>query len=145
LEYVLEKKSVVVIAGKGELGSEYTDEDIHHELLGVGNGEIVEATSKGCHQRESKKEGGVLVMNVGHQHATTNLVGHLVPFSSPSPSPPSPTPFSLSLTTPTPVARLSTPMPSSPPYPACPTSGIQTLLLSRWHYSPQRQQKTIQN
>ena len=80
MEYVLEKKSVVVIAGKGELGSEYTDEDIHHELLGVGNGKIVEATSKGCHQRESKKEGGVLVMNVGHQHATTNLVGHLVPF-----------------------------------------------------------------
>jgi len=30
--------------------------------------------------RESKKEGGVLVMSVGHQHATTNLVGHLVPF-----------------------------------------------------------------
>jgi len=69
LKEVVAKKSVVVIARKGELGSEYTDEDVRYELLGVGNGEIVEATGKGCHQRERlKKEGSVLAMNPSTRH-----------------------------------------------------------------------------
>ena len=58
-----------------------------------------------------------------------HLAGHLVLSSTPSPSPLSPTPSSSSVTTPTSVARVSTPMPSSPPYPACPTSGIQIYLV----------------
>jgi len=45
-------ETVVVVAGEGELGSEYSNEDVRYELLGVGSSEIVGATGKGCHQRE---------------------------------------------------------------------------------------------